>query len=116
MSFKKDRYLIIKKTVSDKLIKFIYDYFLIKRKAIEYMYKNNVIQENILFGTWKDEQVPNVYSVYSGCELEHWREEFKGDICAQVFLHYNHINGQFKNTNLYDNRPLLGLPHFIKKK
>jgi len=54
--------------------------------------------------------------IYSGCELEHWREEFKGDICAQVFLHYNHINGQFKNTNLYDNRPLLGLPHFIKKK
>jgi len=70
MSFKKDRYLIIKKTVSDKLIKFIYDYFLIKRKAIEYMYKNNVIQENILFGTWKDEQVPNVYSVYADFVME----------------------------------------------
>ena len=23
--------------------------------------------------------------VYSGCELEHWREPFEGDHCAQVF-------------------------------
>jgi len=27
--------------------------------------------------------------VYSGCELEHWREKFKGKMCGQVFLHYN---------------------------
>ena len=27
--------------------------------------------------------------VYKGCELEHWREKFKGDECIQVFLHYN---------------------------
>jgi hypothetical protein len=53
--------------------------------------------------------------VYSGCELEHWREEFTGNICAQVFLHYNHINGQFKENNLYDKRPLLGLPPFTKQ-
>ena len=26
---------------------------------------------------------------YSGCELEHWREKFKGKECIQVFLHYN---------------------------
>ena len=24
--------------------------------------------------------------VYSGCELEHWRNKFKGKDCAQVFL------------------------------
>jgi hypothetical protein len=58
---------------------------------------------------------PGDMLVYSGCELEHWREEFNGNICAQVFLHYNHINGQFKDNNLYDKRPLLGLPPFTKQ-
>ena len=58
---------------------------------------------------------PGDMLVYSGCELEHWREEFTGNICAQVFLHYNHVNGQFADSNLYDKRPLLGLPPFTKK-
>ena len=48
--------------------------------------------------------------VYSGCELEHWREEFQGNVCVQVFLHYNHINGQFAEKNKFDKRPMLGIP------
>ena len=52
--------------------------------------------------------------VYSGCELEHWREPFEGNICGQVFLHYNHVNGPFAGTNMFDGRPKLGLPSFIK--
>ena len=52
--------------------------------------------------------------VYSGCDLEHWRNEFTGDMCAQVFLHYNHRNGPFAEKNKFDNRPLLGIPSFIK--
>jgi len=48
--------------------------------------------------------------IYSGCELEHWREPFEGNVCSQVFLHYNHANGPFAKTNLYDKRPLLGVP------
>ena len=48
--------------------------------------------------------------IYSGCELEHWREPFQGNVCSQVFLHYNHANGPFAKTNLYDKRPFLGLP------
>ena len=48
--------------------------------------------------------------IYAGCELEHWREPFEGTICSQVFLHYNHANGPYAKTNLYDKRPLLGLP------
>jgi len=50
--------------------------------------------------------------IYSGCELEHWREEFEGDMCSQVFLHYN-INNQ--KALEYDTRPFLGLPHEYKK-
>ena len=48
--------------------------------------------------------------IYSGCELEHWREPFQGHVCSQVFLHYNHAKGPFAKTNLYDKRPLLGIP------
>ena len=48
--------------------------------------------------------------VYSGCDLEHWREPFKGDNCAQVFLHYNNIDGPFGTENKFDKRPLLGIP------
>jgi len=48
--------------------------------------------------------------IYSGCELEHWREPFEGTVCSQVFLHYNHADGPFAKTNLFDKRPLLGIP------
>jgi hypothetical protein len=48
--------------------------------------------------------------IYSGCELEHWREPFEGNVCSQVFLHYNHANGPFAKSNLFDKRPLLGVP------
>ena len=48
--------------------------------------------------------------IYSGCDLEHWREPFQGNVCSQVFLHYNHANGPFATTNLLDGRPLLGIP------
>ena len=48
--------------------------------------------------------------IYSGCDLEHWREPFEGKVCSQVFLHYNHANGPFAKTNLFDGRPLLGVP------
>jgi hypothetical protein len=47
--------------------------------------------------------------IYSGCELEHWREPFEGTVCSQVFLHYNHANGPYAKTNLFDKRPLLGV-------
>ena len=47
--------------------------------------------------------------VYSGCELEHWREPFEGDNCAQVFLHYNNLDGPFGTQNKFDKRPMLGV-------
>ena len=52
---------------------------------------------------------PGDMLIYSGCELEHWREPFKGKLCGQVFLHYNHADGRFAKTNLYDKRPMLGI-------
>ena len=53
--------------------------------------------------------------VYSGCELEHWREKFKGKICGQVFLHYNNKKTEGSEKNLFDQRSHLGLPLRFKK-
>ena len=210
------KYHVIKNALSFELANFIFNYFLLKRDAVEFMYKNNIIHDNGMFGTWSDQQVPNTYShyadmvmetllmkmlpvmkketgldliptysyaraykkgdilrrhkdrpsceisttlnlggdpwpifidgtgantvideykqihkpnapggtkvlldvgdmlVYSGCELEHWREPFEGNICGQVFLHYNHVNGPFADKNKFDGRPKLGLPAFVK--
>ena len=212
MSFQDKKYQVIKGAISYELANFILNYFLLKRDAVDWMYKNNIIYDNGMFGTWTDKQVPNTFScyadpvmetllmkvlpvmkqhtdldliptysyaraykkgdilkrhkdrpscevsttihlggnpwpifidgtgannvideyknihkpnapagtkvllevgdmlVYSGCELEHWREPFEGDVCGQVFLHYNHVNGPFAEKNRFDRRPMLGIP------
>ena len=53
--------------------------------------------------------------VYSGCELEHWRNKFKGKECIQVFLHYNNRKTPGAKDNMFDKRPHLGLPSWFKK-
>ena len=46
---------------------------------------------------------------YRGCDITHWREPFKGEVCGQVFLHYvedKELNYPYK----FDRRMHLGLP------
>ena len=186
-----NKYQVIKNAISYELANFVFNYFMLKRDAVAWMYKNNITYDNGMLGTWTDQQVPNTYShyadpvmetllmkvlptmqqetglelvptysyariykhgdilhkhkdrpsceisttihlggdkwsifiegkevmldigdmlVYSGCELEHWREPFEGNTCAQVFLHYNHLNGPFSKQNRFDKRPMLGVP------
>ena len=52
--------------------------------------------------------------VYSGCELEHWRNKFKGRECIQVFLHYNNCKTPGAKENMFDKRLHLGLPSWFK--
>ena len=214
MIFQYKKYQVIKNAISYELANFIFNYFLLKREAVKWMYQNNITYDNGMLGTWTDKQIPNTYShyadpvmetllmkvlpkmqretglqliptysyarlykkgdilhrhkdrpsceisttihlggnswpifidgtgadsilsgnetttivkpnapegtkvllevgdmlVYSGCELEHWREPLEGNTCGQVFLHYNHINGPFAEKNKFDGRPLLGVP------
>ena len=58
---------------------------------------------------------PGDMLVYSGCELEHWREKFKGKECVQVFLHYNNRKTPGAKNNMFDKRPHLGLPSWFKR-
>ena len=53
--------------------------------------------------------------VYSGCELEHWRNKFKGKECIQAFLHYNNRKTVGAKDNMFDKRPHLGLPSWFKR-
>jgi hypothetical protein len=57
---------------------------------------------------------PGDMLIYRGNILEHWRNKFKGNTCAQVFLHYNKVTSETKD-NLYDGRPHLGLPDYFTK-
>ena len=211
-----NKYHVIKKAINYELANFIFNYFLLKRDAVDFMYKNNITYDSGMLGSWNDPQIPNTFScyadpvmetllvkvlptmqqetglnliptysyarlykngdelrrhkdrpsceisttinlggdpwpifidgtgadtvideykkihkpnapegtkvllevgdmlVYSGCELEHWREPFEGNVCGQVFLHYNHVNGPFAENNRFDKRPMLGLPSMTK--
>ena len=62
----------------------------------------------------KVELKPGDMLIYSGCELEHWREPFEGKDCAQVFLHYNNAKAKSAKENKFDKRPMLGLPSYYK--
>jgi len=57
---------------------------------------------------------PGDMLIYSGRELEHWREPFRGTDCVQVFLHYNNSKTKGAEENMFDKRPHLGLPSWFK--
>jgi hypothetical protein len=58
---------------------------------------------------------PGDMLVYRGCELEHWRNKFKGKECIQAFLHYNNCKTPGAKENIFDKRPHLGLPSWFKR-
>jgi hypothetical protein len=47
--------------------------------------------------------------IYKGMDVEHWREPFKGDHQAQVFLHYVRVDGKYAHFS-GDGRPMYGYP------
>jgi len=57
---------------------------------------------------------PGDILLYSGCDLEHWRDAFPGKDCGQLFLHYNDSSNPKAEKYLYDTRPFLGLPHWFR--
>lgn len=71
MSFKKDKYQIIKGAISKELADFCYQYFLNKRKVARYLFDERYISQfTEYFGVWNDSQVPETYSHYSDIVME----------------------------------------------
>ena len=59
---------------------------------------------------------PGDMLIYKGYDLEHWRETFDGDVCTQVFLHYNDTDSNWSEKNQFDGREFIGLPDTFKRK
>ena len=65
-----NKYQVIKNAVSYELANFIFNYFLLKRDAVAWMYQNNITYDNGMLGTWTDKQIPNTYSHYADFAME----------------------------------------------
>ena len=66
MSFKKNKYIVIKKAISPQLAKFISQYFLLKRTVARTLFdKRYISQFTREWGTWNERQVPETYSHYA---------------------------------------------------
>ena len=71
MSFKKNKYLVIKKAISPDLADFCYTYFLNKRRVAKFLFEEKYIHPyETMFGVWSDAQVPNTYSHYADLVME----------------------------------------------
>ena len=68
--FKTKKYQVIKNAISYELANFIFNYFLLKRDAVNYMYQNNIHSQSSILGTWTDEQIPNTYACYADFVME----------------------------------------------
>ena len=58
---------------------------------------------------------PGDMLIYKGELLEHWRDAFEGNECAQVFFHFNNVKTPNAKANIFDTRPHIGLPSWFKK-
>jgi len=76
--------------------------------------EQNLIKPNAPKGI-KVNLKPGDMLVYKGNLLEHWREPFEGEDCAQVFLHYNNVATSGADENVFDKRIHLGLPGDLKR-
>jgi len=54
---------------------------------------------------------PGDMVIYRGCDVTHWRNPLEGEMHAQIFLHWNDVNGPYGKDNLYDGRLSMGLPY-----
>ena len=71
MSFKKNKYCIIRQAISKDLAAFVANYFIMKKQVAKTMFETRYIspfEEG--FGNWKDEQIPQTYSHYSDIAME----------------------------------------------
>ena len=71
MSFKKNKYSVLKNAISKELADFCYAYFLNKRKVARFLFDQKYISPfTEYFGVWTDSQVPNTYSHYADIVME----------------------------------------------
>lgn len=70
MSFEQNKYQVIRQAIGQELASFCFNYFLLKRNAVHFMYEHKLLKETPLFGSWSDVQVPGAYSHYGDHVME----------------------------------------------
>ena len=71
MSFKKNKYIVIKEAVPKQIAEFVYNYFILKRQVARTLFDRRYISDfTNEWGVWNDEQVPNTYSHYADVAME----------------------------------------------
>ena len=62
MSFKKNKYTVLKKAISPQLAKFVFQYFMLKRKVARKLFDEKYISQfTEEWGVWNEQQVPNTF-------------------------------------------------------
>ena len=78
MSFKKNKYTVLKKAISPELADFVYKYFSNKRKVARFLFDHRYISPfTDYWGIWSDEHDPNPYSHYADVAMETLLQEVK---------------------------------------
>ena len=78
MSFKKNKYTVLKSVISKDVADMVYSYFLNKRKVARVLFDERYISPfTDYYGVWNDEQVPNTYSHYGDMLMETLLEKVK---------------------------------------
>ena len=71
MTFKKNKYLVIKEAVPKEIANFCYNYLLLKRQVAKTFFDTRYISTfTPEWGVWSDPQVPNTYSHYADIAME----------------------------------------------
>ena len=78
MSFKQNKYSVLKNGLSKALANFVYNYFLNKRNVAKVLFETRYISPfTEYWGVWNDEQVPNTYSHYGDTAMETLLQQVK---------------------------------------
>ena len=71
MSFKKNKYSVLKNAINKEMADFCFAYFLNKRKVARFLFDKKYISPfTEYWGVWNDAQVPNTYSIYADTVME----------------------------------------------
>ena len=71
MSFKKNKYQVIRKVLSPEMTYFCSRYFTFKRQVATTLFDHKYISPfESMFGSWDDAQIPNTYSHYADLVME----------------------------------------------
>ena len=81
MTFKKNKFVIIKKVLNKDICEVAFNYLILKRKVAEYFFKTKFISPyESIHGYWNDKQVPNTYAIYGDILMEVLLTKTKSDI------------------------------------